>query len=236
MGSDIKAGVVIFPGSNCDRDMIDALRGPVGWDVTLLWHKDTDVPPGLDLIALPGGFTYGDYLRAGAIARFSPMMRGVVEFAGRGGLVLGVCNGFQILTEVGLLPGALHRNASLRFRCRDVYLKVENSDTPFTQASKPVLRIPIAHGEGNYTIDAEGLRRLNGEGQVVFRYCNAAGRTTLEANPNGSLDSIAGVCNESRNVLGMMPHPERVCEAEVGGEDGLEIFNSIASALELSRA
>ncbi|MBI1784557.1 phosphoribosylformylglycinamidine synthase subunit PurQ [Candidatus Sumerlaeota bacterium] len=226
----MKAGVVIFPGSNCDQDMIDALERVMGWEVRRLWHKETELPEGLDLIALPGGFSYGDYLRCGAIARFSPIMRSVVDFAARGGWVLGVCNGFQILTESGLLPGALLRNRSLRFRCHDVFLRVERHDTIFTDFKKDVIRVPIAHGEGCYTIDAEGLKRIEGQGQVIFRYCDEKGKLTDAANPNGSLASIAGICNEAGNVLGMMPHPERVCEECVGGEDGKLVFASIERA------
>lgn len=227
----MKAGVVIFPGSNCDQDMIDSLRLVMGWDVRLLWHKDAALPSGLDAIMLPGGFSYGDYLRAGAIARFSPVMNSVVEFARRGGIVAGVCNGFQILTEAGLLPGALRRNRSLRFICRDVYLRVERQGTIFTDFSENVIRLPIAHGEGAYTIGAGDLARLEGEGQILFRYSTAEGELTDEANPNGSVNSIAGICNEQGNVLGMMPHPERVCEEELGGSDGKLIFQSIERAL-----
>jgi phosphoribosylformylglycinamidine synthase subunit PurQ / glutaminase len=227
----MKAGVVIFPGSNCDQDMIDALSRCMGWNVVRLWHKEAALPSGLDLITLPGGFSYGDHLRAGAIARFSPVMKSVVEFANSGRLVLGVCNGFQILTEAGLLPGALHRNASLRFLCRDVHLRVDNPDTPFTSELPPVIRVPIAHGEGNYTINAEGLRRLHDHRQIVFRYCNARGELSPRDNPNGSLEAIAGICNEERNVLGMMPHPERFCDPELGGDDGRGLFRSIELAV-----
>ena len=227
----IRAGVVIFPGSNCDQDMIDALATAMGWEVSRLWHKEAALPEDLDLIALPGGFSYGDYLRAGAIARFSPVMRSVVDFAKQGRAVLGVCNGFQILTEVGLLPGVLRRNRGLRFRCLDVHLRIERQGTLFTDFEKEVIRTPIAHGEGNYTIDAEGLERLKDGGRILFRYCDERGETTDEANANGSVDSIAGICNEAGNVLGMMPHPERVCAAELGGEDGKLIFSSIERAL-----
>ncbi len=227
----MNSGVVIFPGSNCDQDMIDALERVMGWKVHRLWHKETTLPEGLDVIAVPGGFSYGDYLRAGAIARFSPVMRSVADFARRGGLVIGVCNGFQILTEAGLLPGALRRNRSLQFRCIDVHLRVERTGTPFTDFSKKVIRLPIAHGQGNYTIEAEGLKRIEGNGQVLFRYCDPKGNLTDEANANGSMASIAGVCNEAGNVLGMMPHPERACEAILGGEDGKLIFDSIERAM-----
>lgn len=232
----MKAGVVIFPGSNCDQDMIDALSLSMGWDVVRLWHKEAALPSDLDFIALPGGFSYGDHLRAGAIARFSPVMKSVVEFAKSGRLVLGVCNGFQILTEAGLLPGALHRNASLRFRCRDVYLSVENADTPFTSGMKSVSRIPVAHGEGNYAIGNDGLRRLEDQQQIVFRYCGPDGQNAPEHNVNGSVQSIAGICNARRNVLGMMPHPERACDEELGGDDGRGLFQSIQDALKASAA
>jgi phosphoribosylformylglycinamidine synthase len=227
----MKAGVVVFPGANCDRDMIDALRGPMDWSVAELWHKEAAIPADLDAIALPGGFSYGDHLRCGAIARFSPVMRSVVEFARRGGVVFGVCNGFQVLTEVGLLPGALIRNRSLLFLCRDVHLRVERRATIFTDFDREILRLPIAHGEGNYTIDPEGLKRLEGEGQILFRYCTPDGALADDANPNGSTDAIAGVCNSAGNVLGMMPHPERYSDAALGGEDGRLIFDSIARAL-----
>jgi phosphoribosylformylglycinamidine synthase len=230
----MKAGVVIFPGSNCDQDMIDALSRVMGWDVIRLWHKEAALPSDLDFIALPGGFSYGDHLRAGAIARFSPVMKSVVEFAKSGHPVLGVCNGFQILTEAGLLPGALHRNASLRFRCKDVHLRVENTTTPFTRGLKDVIRVPIAHGEGNYAIDHDGLRRLQDHQQIVFRYCGPEGQRAPEFNVNGSLDSIAGICNTRGNVLGMMPHPERVCDAELGGEDGKGLFLSLENTLKAS--
>jgi phosphoribosylformylglycinamidine synthase len=231
----MNAGVVIFPGSNCDRDIIDAMRDVMGWRVHELWHKEAALPSDLDLVALPGGFSYGDYLRAGAIARFSPVMSSVVDFARRGGVVIGVCNGFQILTEARLLPGALTRNESLRFRCKDVHLRVERKGTLFTDFEKPILRIPIAHGEGRYVIDPEGLKRLEANDQIIFRYCDERGELTEEANANGSISSIAGVCNEAGNVLGMMPHPERVCESIVGGEDGRLIFQSIERALSGSR-
>jgi phosphoribosylformylglycinamidine synthase subunit PurQ / glutaminase len=227
----MKAGVVIFPGSNCDQDMIDALSARMGWDVVRLWHKEAALPTGLDLIVLPGGFSYGDHLRAGAIARFSPVMKSVVEFAAGGHYVLGVCNGFQILTEAGLLPGALHRNASLRFICRDIHLRVENPDTPFTAGLPPVIRVPIAHGEGNYAIDEQGLKRLRDERGIVFRYCDAEGKISPKDNPNGSVEAIAGVCNAARNVLGMMPHPERACDGELGGEDGRGLLGSIENAV-----
>lgn len=226
----MKAGVVIFPGSNCDQDMIDSLESVMGWEVHRLWHKEAALPKGLDAIALPGGFSYGDYLRCGAIARFSPLMRSVVEFAKGGGIVFGVCNGFQILTEAGLLPGALRCNRKLRFLCMDVHLRVERHGTIFTGFEEKILRMPIAHGEGSYTIDAEGLARIEGEGQVLFRYCDEYGEVTPEANVNGSVNSIAGICNREGNVLGMMPHPERACETQLGGCDGRLIFESVERA------
>lgn len=228
----IKAGVVIFPGSNCDQDMIDAMRDVMGWEVVPLWHKAGTLPADLDLIGVPGGFSYGDYLRAGAIARFSPVMRSVAEFARSGRIVIGVCNGFQILTEAGLLPGALHRNQTLRFRCREVFMRVERRDTVFTTGLPDIIRLPIAHGEGNYTIDPEGLKRLEDGGQVLFRYCDERGELTPESNPNGSVNAIAGICNEGGNVLGMMPHPERACEPCLGCSDGRAIFESIGKAVE----
>ena len=228
----MKAGVVIFPGSNCDRDMIHALSKVMGWSVRELWHKDPSPADDLDLIALPGGFSYGDYLRAGAIARFSPVMGMVSDFARRGGIVLGVCNGFQILTEAGLLPGVMRRNRSLRFRCRDVHLRIQRRAEPFTDFDASIIRLPIAHGEGAYTIDEDGLKRLEDGGQVLLRYCTPEGDITDEANVNGSVASIAGICNTAGNVLGMMPHPERACEQELGGEDGRLLFGSIQRALQ----
>lgn len=222
-------GVVSFPGSNCDADAryASALDGST---VHALWHKDTSVPLALDLIILPGGFSYGDYLRTGAIARFSPIMREVVRHAKRGGLVLGICNGFQILTEAGLLPGALIRNASLSFVCKTVHLKVENASTPFTSATSKgaVLDIPIAHGEGRYTAPDDVLNRLESENQIVYRYCDPQGSVTDTANPNGSLRNIAGIINERGNVMGLMPHPERASDAVLGSVDGLTVFESMA--------
>jgi len=216
-------GIVAFPGSNCDQDMVHIADRVLGQEARLLWHKDRDLK-GADVIVLPGGFSYGDALRSGAIARFSPIMEEVVAFAQRGGPVLGICNGFQILVEVGLLPGALMRNASLHFVCRDVGVKVERADTPFTQAIAPgtELLMPVAHGEGNYYLDDAGVERLEGEGQVVFRYAE---------NPNGSRNDIAGVCNEARNVVGLMPHPERLSEAALGGEEGMGVWRSILAAV-----
>lgn len=222
----MKFGVVIFPGSNCDQDCIHVLRTVLRQEVVELWHKDRGLQ-GCECLVLPGGFSYGDYLRTGAIARFSPIMDSVVEHARAGRPVIGICNGFQILCEVGLLPGAMIRNRSLRFICKPVYLKVENSKTLFSQFKKEVMSIPIAHGEGNYFIHSDGLNRLQDNGQIVFRYCDRDGAVTSESNPNGSLDNIAGIINEAGNVLGMMPHPERCSEDILGGRDGLLIFNSI---------
>jgi len=225
-------GVIVFPGSCDDHDVYDCLKRVLKQKVEFLWHKDR-LPAGLDCVVLPGGFSYGDYLRCGAMGRFSPIMGDVVEFAARGGLVLGICNGFQILCESGLLPGALVRNASLQFVCKPVYLRVEETDTPFTAASKKgqLLRLPVKHGEGCYFADAATLERLKENRQVLLRYVDAKGRVTAAANPNGSLDNIAGVCNEGRNVFGLMPHPEDATEKILGSEDGLKIFSSVISAL-----
>lgn len=221
-------GIVVFPGSNCDHDAYYVVKKILGQEATFLWHKDTDIR-GVDAVVLPGGFSYGDYLRCGAIARFSPIMREVVRFAEAGGSVLGICNGFQILVEAGLLPGVLLRNASLRFICRYVNLRVENASTRFTSACRQgeVLAVPIAHGEGNYFTDETTLRRLEENGQVVFRYSEPDGTITPEANPNGSLASIAGIVNEGGNVLGMMPHPERASDPVLGHTDGQKIFTSL---------
>ena len=220
-------GVVVFPGSNCDQDCYHAAR-VMGGEVRYVWHRDTDLS-GVDCVILPGGFTYGDYLRTGAIARFSPVMQAVAEYARAGGLVIGICNGFQILLEAHLLPGAMRRNQNQKFICKHVHLRLEQPETPFTQVGQTgqVLRIPIAHGEGNYYADQETLRRLRDNGQIVFRYCRPDGNVTVDANPNGSVDNIAGICNEQRNVLGMMPHPERCSEAVLGSSDGQVIFESI---------
>lgn len=224
----MKFGVVIFPGSNCDRDALFATAQLPAATSVPVWHKDTVLPAGIDCVILPGGFSYGDYLRCGAIARFSPIMREVVRFAEQGGFVMGICNGFQILTEAGLLPGVLLKNTSLRFVCRDVFLKVENAQTAFTHAvSKPILRIPVAHGEGNYFADENTLVELETEGRVVLRYTDATGTTSPEANPNGSRNNIAGIVNKRGNVFGMMPHPERASDAVLGNTDGREIFISV---------
>ncbi len=215
----MKFGVVLFPGSNCDADAIHVVRDLLQQPTVELWHKDRDLQ-GCETVIVPGGFSYGDYLRCGAIARFSPIMESVVAHAAKGGKVIGICNGFQILTEAGLLPGVLLRNASLKFICQDVELKVENAQTPFTRGTKQgdLLRMPIAHAEGNYFLDDEGLKRLEGEGQVLFRYLN---------NPNGARNDIAGIVNAGRNVVGMMPHPERAAEALLGSADGLKLFQSL---------
>ncbi len=228
----MKVGVVTFPGSNCDYDAYAAIRHILGERVEFLWHKSEDLA-GSDLVILPGGFSYGDYLRAGAIARFSPIMKKVIEFAGGGGLVAGICNGFQVLTESGLLPGALIRNRSLRFSCKYVTLRVENTATPFTGACRrgELLRIPIAHGEGNYYNFDGDMRQLEDAGRVVFRYVDAQGSVTDDANPNGSVNNIAGIVNADGNVLGMMPHPERAVESILGSRDGLKIFESVRAAV-----
>jgi phosphoribosylformylglycinamidine synthase len=225
-------GVIVFPGSCDDQDVFDSLARDLGQKVDFLWHKE-ELKSVYDCLVLPGGFSYGDYLRCGAMARFSPVMRGVMEFARGGGLVLGICNGFQILCEAGLLPGALLRNDSLQFRCQWVHLRTETTQSPFTAALRPgqVLRVPISHGEGRYYADAGTLARLNDEDRVAFRYCTAGGEVTPDANPNGALENIAGVLNEGRNVLGMMPHPERASELLMGGEDGLAIWRSMLSVM-----
>jgi len=227
----MKFGVVIFPGSNCDHDAYHAVKHVVGVDAEFIWHKETSLD-GIDVILLPGGFSYGDYLRSGAIARFSPVMNAVTSFAEQGGPVIGICNGFQTLCECGLLPGALLRNASIRFVCRPVGIRVERADTMFTNACSvgDVLSLPIAHGEGNYHADAATLDRLEANGQVLFRYCDANGHPTSEANPNGSSRNIAGIINERGNVMGMMPHPERHVETLLGSNDGLAIFQSMVNA------
>jgi phosphoribosylformylglycinamidine synthase I len=226
----MKFGVVIFPGSNCDEDIIYVLEKIMGQQVVRLWHKDHDLQ-GAEFIVLPGGFSFGDYLRSGAIARFSPIMQEVIQFAARGGFVLGICNGFQILCEAGLLPGALLHNENRKFICRNIYMKAQTTNSLITAQIEPerVLKIPVAHGEGNYFASADVLKSLNDKDLVLFRYCDEAGNITADANPNGSLDNIAGVCNEARNVFGFMPHPERAADALVGNEDGLAIFESILS-------
>ena len=227
----MKVGVVVFPGSNCDHDLYHVVGKIMGFEAVYLWHKDADLK-GCDAVVIPGGFSYGDYLRCGAIAKFSPVMQEVQRHAHAGRPLLGICNGFQILTEAGLLPGALIRNRSLKFICDYTDIRVDNVETPFTRKAGKgsVLKIPIAHGEGNYFIDGEGLKRLEGEGQVVFRYVDAKGETSEAANPNGSLNNIAGVCNARRNVVGLMPHPERVSETILGCEDGKKIFESLLAS------
>lgn len=224
-------GVITFPGSCDDHDVIDSLRSELGQKVKALWHKD-DLAGSFDCIVLPGGFSYGDYLRCGAMARFSPILRGVIEFARSGGLVLGICNGFQILCESGLLPGALVRNAQLQFICQPVYLRVEETDAPFTANLKKgqLLKMPVKHGEGCYYADATTLDRMRKNRQILLRYVDAKGKPTVAANPNGSVENIAGVCNEARNVFGLMPHPEDACSKLLGSDDGGKIFASIAAA------
>ena len=226
-------GVVVFPGSNCDHDCRHVFQDVLGQAVTMVWHKETSLV-GLDAVILPGGFSYGDYLRTGAIARFSPVMQAVKQFAAGGGLVLGICNGFQILLEAGLLSGAMLRNKSLHFICRETYVKVENAATPFTSLCKSgqVLKIPIAHADGNYYTDPVTLAGLQANAQIIFRYCRADGKVTPEACPNGSLDNIAGIRNAAGNVLGMMPHPERCAEAALGSEDGRLLFQSMITSME----
>lgn len=225
----IHVGIVVFPGSNCDRDTLYAAQRTNGMHAFFLWHKDTSLPQSLDCIILPGGFSYGDYLRSGAIARFSPIMREVVRFAQRGGYVLGICNGFQILTEAGLLPGVLLRNRQQRFVCRTVHIRVENTSTSFTSdyTKGQILRIPIAHGEGRYFASEDTLTELEQNHQVVFRYSEPDGTITDAANPNGSCNNIAGIVNRRGNVLGMMPHPERACEPILGSSDGSHVFTSL---------
>lgn len=228
----MKFGVVVLPGSNCDHDAVHVARDVLGAEVEVLWHKETDLR-GADCVIIPGGFAYGDYLRAGALAKFAPVMEPIRRHAAEGGMVFGICNGFQVVTEAGLLPGALMRNEHLRFVSRDIFLRVEETDTPFTCELErgAVLRVPIAHGEGNYFADDAMLDELERNRQVIFRYCDAEGRVTREANPNGSARNIAGICNAGRNVLGMMPHPERCAEALLGNTDGFGIFRSIAAAM-----
>lgn len=225
-------GVVVFPGSNCDHDCQHVFRDVLGQDVTMVWHKETSLA-GLDGVILPGGFSYGDYLRTGAIARFSPVMNAVKQFAAEGGMVLGICNGFQILLEAGLLPGVMLRNRSLHFICKDVYLRVENAATPFTGLCQPgqVLKVPVAHADGNYYTDPVTLAAIKANAQVIFRYCTPDGNVTPDVNPNGSLDNIAGIRNAEGNVLGMMPHPERCAESVLGNEDGRLILASMVAGL-----
>lgn len=228
-------GVITFPGSNCDHDAYHALAHVMEAETRFIWHKDTDLS-GLDLLLIPGGFSYGDYLRSGAIARFSPVMQSVVEYADRGGPVLGICNGFQILLEAGLLPGAMLHNRELRFVCKQAHIRCEENDTLFTGSVEKgqVLQIPVAHGEGNYFTDEENLKAMQDHRQIVFRYCTPGGEVTPESNFNGSVDNIAGICNRQRNVLGMMPHPERAVEQAIGSDDGKLLFESILNELSVA--
>jgi len=228
----MKFGIVVFPGSNCDHDAYHAAKHVLGQDAEFIWHKDTDLK-GADVLILPGGFSYGDYLRTGAIARFSPVMKEVRDFAARGGPVLGVCNGFQILLEAELIPGAMLRNRTVKFVCAHVNIRVEQTDTPFTSAARKgqVLRIPIAHGEGNYFAAPDVLAKLEANRQVIFRYTAPDGDVTDESNPNGSINNIAGLCNDARNVVGLMPHPERACESSLGSADGLVILESAVQSI-----
>jgi len=229
----MRFGVIQFPGSNCDQDCIHVIKHVLDHEAFYLWHKDRNLKDA-DCIIVPGGFSYGDYLRCGAIARFSPMMEEVKRFADKGGPVIGICNGFQILLEAGLLPGAMQRNRSLKFRCETVHLRVEQTTSPFTLKLRKdqLLRIPIAHGEGNYFADPMTLKELNQNKQIAFRYCDAKGNVSDEANPNGAVENIAGITNKQGNVLGMMPHPERASEAILGSDDGKAIFESAVSFLE----
>ncbi len=226
--------VLQFPGSKCDQDVVHVLRNVLGHKARLLWHKDESLG-NTDAVIIPGGFSYGDYLRTGAIARFSPVMQAVKTFAAEGGFVLGICNGFQILCEAGLLPGALIRNRSLQFRCEHIYLKTLTNESPFTKQvpAGKLLRIPVAHGEGCYFADAETVASLKSRNQILWQYVNAQGEATPEANPNGSVENIAGICNENRNVAGLMPHPERASEAILGCDDGKLIFESLIEALRM---
>lgn len=228
----MKFAIVVFPGSNCDHDAYYAAKHVLGQDAAFVWHKEPTLD-GADVVVLPGGFAYGDYLRTGAIARFSPVMQAVRTFADSGGPVIGICNGFQILLEAGMLPGAMLRNRSVKFQCEHVFVGVEQIDTPFTSACRigQTLRMPIAHGEGNYYAEPEVLERLERNRQVVFRYTTATGAVSAEANPNGSVNNIAGLCNEARNVVGLMPHPERACELAVGSVDGLVLFESVIKSV-----
>ena len=224
----MKFAVILFPGSNCEVDCVHVIKEVLQEPVTTVWHKDTDLSQ-FDAVILPGGFSYGDYLRCGAIARFSPIMEAVIAHAKAGKPVLGICNGFQILTECGLLPGVLLRNRSLQFICEDRFIRVENNQTMYTSlySENQVLRIPIAHAEGNYYADPETIAKLEAEDRVIFRYCDAQGNVTPESNPNGAINNIAGIINEAGNVLGMMPHPERLSEVILGGDDGFALFQSM---------
>ncbi|MBA3680000.1 MAG: phosphoribosylformylglycinamidine synthase subunit PurQ [Bacteroidetes bacterium] len=229
----MKFGVVVFPGSNCDEDMVYVLKNILKQETVKLWHKNTDLE-GCTHIILPGGFSYGDYLRSGAIARFSPIMDSIIKHANNGGFLFGVCNGFQILCESGLLPGALLHNNTRKFICKNVHIKAQTTNSLITSQvpANKALKIPIAHGEGKYFADADTIKKLNANGQILFRYCDEDGNITDAANPNGATDNIAGVCNEKRNVFGMMPHPERAADAELGNEDGKFLFESILNLVE----
>ncbi len=229
----MKFGVVVFPGSNCDHDAFSAVSLNAGYSAQYLWHKDSQIPSDIDAIILPGGFSYGDYLRCGAIARFSPIMKEVVNFADRGGYVIGICNGFQILTESGLLPGVLLRNNSMKFICKDVFLKVENNTSAFTNKliKGDILRIPVAHGEGNYFAEDDIIQELEDNNRVIFRYASPEGNVDDSTNLNGSINNIAGIINKNGNVLGMMPHPERYSDEILGCNDGINIFHSLANYL-----
>ena len=231
----MKFGVVVFPGSNCDHDAYHAAHDVLGQPAEYLWHKETSLK-GADVVVLPGGFAHGDYLRTGAIARFSPIMPAILAFARNGGPVIGICNGFQVLLESGLLPGAMLRNRDLKFHCEQVYVRVEQTDTPFTAAAQKgqLLRIPIAHGEGNYYAEPEVIAALEAERRVIFRYTDARGEVTDAGNPNGAVNNIAGICNAARNVVGLMPHPERACEPTLGSADGLILFQSVLQSLAVS--
>lgn len=228
-------GVIVFPGSNCDHDAYHAMKHVMNSEVKFLWHKDTNLT-GIDFLIIPGGFSYGDYLRSGAIARFSPIMQEVVKFAEKGGPVLGICNGFQILLEAGLIPGAMMHNKELKFVCKNIYMRCESTDSLFTASLQKgqVFNVPVSHGEGNYFIDQDGLKSLQDNDQVLFRYCDEAGNFTDLTNFNGSTDNIAGICNTQRNVLGLMPHPERAMEKVLGSEDGKLIFDSILTSLSVA--
>ena len=229
----MKFGVIVFPGSNCDADCYHVVRDVLGQQAEYIWHKESSVS-GCDALILPGGFSYGDYLRTGAVARFSPIMPAVIDFADQGGMVIGICNGFQILLEAGLLPGAMLRNRSLKFTCQSINLKVQRTDTPFTNQllTDEIIKVPIAHGEGNYFCDQSTLAALQRENRILFSYCDENGVESAAANPNGSVANIAGIMNEGGNVLGMMPHPERCSEEVLGGTDGLGIFTSMLKSLQ----
>ncbi len=228
----MKFAIVVFPGSNCDYDCYHVPYTVLNQPAEMVWHEESALPRGTDVVIIPGGFSYGDYLRTGAIAKFSPIMKSIIDFAEQGGYVMGICNGFQILTECGLLPGALIRNLNMKFVCKDIYLKPANCDTAFTSGLKntDIVKIPIAHGEGNYIIDDIGFKQLQDNNQIAFQYCSVTGVVSHEANPNGSLSNIAGVFNKRKNVMGMMPHPERCSEAILGNNDGLKLFESLLAA------